>query len=109
MPKQCDFSILENVQQIEVNPIGWINPIVVQYGVGNHVEALSYFWRVKGTEHTFIIPIVRMNFISEGNYATHFEEVLEEFREDYKKWASEGFYTEWMQAYRGEFSKFISI
>lgn len=109
MPKEYDFSTLSNVKEIEVNPDGWVNPITIEYGVGNYGEAQSYFWRVKGTKHTFIIPILRMDFLSKGEYAKHFQEVLEGFREDYKEWASAGWYTEWMQSYRREFSRFISV
>jgi len=109
MPNYYDFSKLGNVKEQVTNPDGWVNPTIVEYGIGNHRDSLSYFWRVKGTHHTFIIPILRMDYLSEGNYVSHFEEVLKCFREDYKRWANEGWPTEWMCSYRDEFSRFISV
>jgi len=109
MPNYYDFSKLENVKETLVYPDGWINPIIVEYGTGYHSESLSYFWRVKGTKHTFIIPILRIDYISGGDYASHFKETLEVFRDDYKGWASEGWYSQWMKEYFNEFNKFIII
>jgi len=109
MPNFFDFDKLKDVKEVEVNPDGWVSPLVVEYGTAMHKENLSYFWRVKGTKHTFIIPILRMDYISEGDYAKHFQEALVGFRTDYKGWASAGFYTDWMQEYRNEFSRFISL
>ena len=109
MPYNHDFSGLENVRQVEISPSGWISPIQIEYGVGFHGAIPSYFWRVKGTTHTFIIAISRMNFLSSGNYNEHFKEVLEKFRGDYKEWAGEGFNTEWGVEYKKQFSRFISL
>jgi hypothetical protein len=109
MPNFYDFSKLENVREVIVNPEGWINPLKIEYGTGEHGEILCYFWRIKGTKHTFVIPVIRMDYLTEGSYAQHFEEALEGFREDYKGWSDEGWYAPWMQEYRGEYSKFITI
>jgi len=109
MPNNYDFNRLNNVKEITVNPEGWVNPIVIEYGTGIHGETLSCHWRVKGTKHTFIIPIVRMDYITEGNYEIHFEEALEGFRADYKGWAEEKWYADWMQAYREDFSGFVTL
>jgi len=111
MPNNYDFSNLNDVKEILIHPQGWVNPLIVEYGQGYpaHSETQSYHWRVKGTKHTFVIPVVRMNFITEGKYETHFEEALEGFREDYKGWAEEGWYADWMQAYREDFSRFIAL
>jgi hypothetical protein len=109
MPNIYDFSKLEDVKEIVVNPEGWIKPLTVEYGFGYHKEAMSYHWRVKGTQHTFVIPVGRLDYLTEGDYAKHFEEALEGFREDYKGWAEGGFESPWMQAYRTDFSKYISI
>lgn len=109
MPNNYDFSNLNDVKEIVVSPKGWVNPLIVEYGVGNHAEVLSYFWRVKGTQHTFIIPIIRIDYLTEGNYAQHFEEALEGFREDYKGWSEEKWYAPWMQEYKKEFSRFINF
>jgi len=109
MPNNYDFNNLDNVKETTVHPEGWVNPIVVEYGSAYHAETLSCHWRVKGTKHTFVIPIVRMDFITEGKYETHFEEALEGFREDYKGWGEKGWNAEWMRGYRDDFSRFIAL
>lgn len=109
MPNNYDFSKLTNVKEVVINPNGWINPLIVEYGIGYHVETISYFWRVKNTKHTFVIPTIRMDYLTEGKYAKHFEESLEGFREDYKEWKNKKWHLEWMQAYKEDFSKFITV
>jgi hypothetical protein len=112
MPRNFDFSKLDDIKTIEVNPQGWISPLYVQYGMSAAIELqgiLTYCWRVKGTEHTFTIPVIRMDFLSSGDYKKHFENVLEIFREDYIDWKTEGFITEWSREYRDQYSKFIVI
>jgi len=109
MPNFYDFSKLDNVSEVTVNPDGWVNPLKIEYGTGYNGEILSYFWRIKGTKHTFVIPVIRMDYLTEGDYAQHFEEALEGFREDYRGWNEEGWYAPWMREYRGEYSKFIAI
>jgi hypothetical protein len=107
MPFNYDFSKLESIKEIKVSPSGWVNPIIIEYGIGIWSDLQSFYWRVKGTTHTFTIPVVRMNYISKGNYELHFQEVLEAFREDYIGWSEENFYCEWMQQYRDNYSKYI--
>lgn len=109
MPNNYDFSKLENVKEIIVNPEGWINPLTIEYGTGFYQENISYYWRVKGTKHTFVIPVMRLDYLTEGEYAKHFEEALQGFREDYKEWAEGGWQAFWMRAYRDDFSRYISI
>ena len=111
MPHNFDFKELENVKTIEVNPEGWISPLYVEYGIGedHNFGVFSYYWRVKGTGHTFVIPVVRMDFLSGGDYKKHFEYVLEGFREDYISWKEEGFATKWSREYRDQYSGFIII
>jgi len=107
MPNNFDFSKLEDVKTIEVNPTGWITPLFVEYGIYDTKFALIYCWRVKGTQHTFMILVSRMDFLSSGNYKGFFENALEIFREDYIDWKNDGFVTEWSKEYREQFSKFI--
>jgi len=109
MPNNYDFSTLENVKVIEVKPEGWISPLFVEYGSGFQGGISSYFWRVRGTQHTFVIPIVRMDYLSQGEYEKHLETALTAFREDYIGWAEEQWYAEWMQEYKEDFSSFISL
>ena len=107
MPHQVDFSKITNIKTLEVNPKGWINPLFVEYGLGLHYNTPSYFWKIKGTNHTFVIPISRLEFLSSGEYKSHFEEVLEGFREDYVEWKKENFNIDWMKEYEKEYSKII--
>ena len=109
MPYNHDFSNIRDLHNLEIHPEGWINPIWIEYGMGLHGNVPSYFWRVKGTKHTFVIPVLRMNFLSSGEYEKHFEDTLKTFREDYIEWEKEGWITEWSQEYRDQFSRFISI
>jgi hypothetical protein len=110
MPNNCDFSNISDVKIIELNSVeGWISPIYVEYGKSFYGGNLSYFWRVKGTKHTFIIPVVRMDFLSQGKYETHFKTVLQNFAQDYLSWSKENFSQDWMQDYRKQFSTYISI
>jgi len=109
MPNNYDFSKLENVQSSRVEPEGWITPLYVEYGTGLHGGVPSYFWKVKGTSHTFVIPILRMDFLSKGDYEAHFKETLEGFRKDYVGWNGEEWYAEWMQDYREQYRDFISL
>jgi len=109
MPNNYDFSGIKDLKIVEVHPEGWISPLFVEYGSYLHGGVPSYFWRVRGTQHTFVIPILRMDFLSKGEYAKHFEEALSAFREDYIGWSKEGFYSEWMSEYREQYKSFISL
>lgn len=112
MPNNVDFSDVKELKTIEVNPPGWISPLYIEYGIKEDHKVfnkLSYFWKVKGTQHTFVIPVVRLDYLSSGNYKQHFENVLETFREDFLKWKSEGFTSQWSREYREQFERFIVI
>ena len=113
MPHNFDFSGIENFKSMEINPQGWISPLHVEYGVANDIQNFSgipsYFWRVKGTLHTFVIPVLRMDFLSGGDYKKHFENALIAFREDYLTWQKEGFATDWSREYECQFKNFIII
>jgi len=109
MPYNYDFSVLENIKTVEVFPAGWISNLSIEYGAGERGWVPHIFWRVKGTEHTFVIPTASMEFLSSGNYQKHFNETLETFRENYIEWYSSGFEIDWQQEYRDQFSRFISI
>jgi|AntAceMinimDraft_6_1070360.scaffolds.fasta_scaffold46428_2 hypothetical protein len=109
MPHKADFSVITNIKEMRINPEGWIDPITVEYGLGMKYNIPSYFWRVKGTEHTFTIPISRFEFLSSGNYGEHFEMVLKKFREDYLEWKNSGFEVEWQREYRDQYNRYILI
>lgn len=112
MPHNFDFEKVKDVKIVKIDPKGWISPLYVEYGVydGPEIQGIpSYHWRVKGTKHTFVISVSRMDFLSAGDYKKHFEYVLENFREDYISWKEENFLTEWSKEYERQFSRFVVI
>ena len=106
MPNNYNFSKLYNIKTIEINPNGWVNPIIIEYGV-DFIVSSDYFWRVKGSEHTFVIPVARLNYISSGEYANHFEKILEKFAEEYREWKKGGFELGWQREYEKQYRNFI--
>ena len=109
MPHNIDFTTITNIKILETNPEGWINPLIIEYGLGLHYNNPAYHWRVKGTTHTFVIPIARLEFLSSGDYAQHFSEALKNFRIDYLDWKINNFSEKWMEEYRDEYRKFILV
>jgi len=107
MPNYYDFSTLNEIKELEIYPHEWINPLIIEYGINLNISGNTYFWRVKGTGHTFSILTQRMNYLSSGDYGQHFIEVLQTFREDYLEWKKQNFECKWMQEYRDEYSRFI--
>lgn len=113
MPNNFNFSNIKDVKTIEVSPTGWITPLYVEYGIFEDIAFYGgspcYFWRVKNTEHTFVISTTRMDFLSSGDIKNHFRDVLEKFKEDYLTWKEEGFITQWSREYEHQYSRFIII
>lgn len=107
MPHYVDFSKFKDIKTLEVHPDGWVTPLYIEYDISMRGDTSFYFWRVKGTSHTFIIPVIRMSFLSSGDFKSHFEEALENFRKDYLQWKEENFATDWMKEYKQEYEKFI--
>jgi hypothetical protein len=111
MPNNYDFSTfgkdLKTLQLYDVE--GWTSPLYVEYAIDLYGGVPSYYWRVKGTKHTFVIPVLRMDFLSKGDYEAHFKEALSGFRKDYQEWAESGFVHEWMHEYREQYKDFISL
>lgn len=107
MPNHYNFSSLSDIKEIRVNPSNWVNPLIVEYAIGNNISGLSYFWRVKGTKHTFTISMQQMNYLSEGNRGQHFAKALESFRDDYISWKEYEEQPEWVREYQDEYKRFI--
>lgn len=107
MPHYVDFSKMKDVKSIIVEPEGWINPLNIKYAITLRGDTPCYFWSIKGTSHTFVIPVVRMSFLTSGDFKKHFEEVLEKFRIDYLNWKKQDFYSDWMKEYKDQYEKFI--
>ena len=113
MPHIYDFkNCIGEIKETKINPKGWINPIIIEYGVAQHNPhdpMLSIVWRIKGTTHTFSIYENRLNVISHSNYEAHFTEALEKFREDYLSWFEEYEYknVSWKDQYKEQYGKYI--
>lgn len=107
MPNIFDFSKIDHIKTVQVSPRGWVNPLTVEYGI-TVLDVETCVWRIKGTQHTFSIPAKRLNFLSSGDYAQHFERVLETFKEeDYQQWKDLRFILPWMREYEKEYSDYI--
>lgn len=110
MPHYFDFSVFDNLNEIEIhNLAGWINPITIEYAYGDHAVKSTLFWRVKGTAHTFTIPVRQFNKMSEGNPEEHFREALLVFHKDLKDWYMEGLPEKWMREYIYMFKNYITF
>lgn len=109
MPNKYNFNLLKNTKKMEVSPEGWVYPLFVEYGAEIYSGIPSYFWRVIGTDHVFIIPILRMDFLSKGDYKKHFEDILVEFRNDYIGWAEACWPSDWMKEYKDMYKLYISL
>ena len=111
MPNNVDFSKIKNKKFLTIYELeGWKNPLIIEYGIDLFDGLPSFYWKIKDTKHTFIIPVKQMEFLSKGNYEKHFKEVLQKFREDYIEWGEEyDFEADWMQEYRDQYSRFINI
>lgn len=108
MPFRKDFTVLWGRGELNVAPEKW-TPLTIEYGYGHAGTIINMFWRVKGTSHTFRIPITQLNEISKGDYESHIEEFLEIFMQDYLEWATQGFPEEWMREYHQEYKNCIIL
>ena len=113
MPFIFDFDTsLSDIQQIDVCPKGWKNPITVEYVIAQahkYDTTLSVVWRIEGTTHCFSIGEQRINVLSNGDYKKHFTEVLENFRKDYLSWFKDEEYenAEWKYEYKRQYGSLI--
>jgi hypothetical protein len=103
---------LTSIKTVNINPKGWKNPITIEYCSAQariYDTMISICWRIKGTTHTFTIYENQLNKLSHGDYAQHFTEILELFREDYKSWFEDEKYQgcEWRDEYRLQYGNLI--
>lgn len=103
---------LNEVNEVTISPKGWIENIVIEYCVAqahNYDTLPSLCWRIKGTTHTFTIYEHVLKEPSKDNYAKHFKETLEIFREDYISWFEKEEYKdcEWKWEYKREYGHLI--
>ncbi len=114
MPFLFDFdNCVGDIQEVTISPKGWVPNLVIEYGPAqaNRYDTFgSVVWRIKGTTHTFTIYEKELNErIKGGNYAKHFKETLEGFREDYLSWWKSSEYEgcDWREDYRKQYGKLI--
>lgn len=113
MPNIFDFSnCLGEIYSIKVYPVGWVNPVTVEYATAKahkYDTQLSVVWRVKGTTHTFTIYEQKLNILSKGDYKKHFEEALTNFRLDYLRWFKEDEFRDagWKYEYQEQYGQLI--
>lgn len=108
MPNFKDFGDLWGKSELSVTPHKW-KPIKIEYGYSYVGTLINMFWRVKGTRHTFRIPVNQLNEHSQGNYEKHIEEFLEIFRNEYLSWVAQGLSEEWMREYHNEYKNCIEL
>lgn len=104
---------LNKIKEIKICPRGWKENIIIEYceaQAHKYDTMISICWRVKGTTHTFTIYENKLNQISNGDYAKHFTEILENFRKEYISWFKEEKYKncEWKWEYKKQYGKFIN-
>ncbi len=108
MPYHADFNSFYGRSEFDIKPTGW-EKLTIEFGYSYLGEILQYFWRVKGTQHTFRIPVQTINELSRGDYPGHVKQILENFRDEYLSWAAQGFYEDWMVEYHKEYRNFIHL
>lgn len=107
MPKIYDFSYLEEQETVKLDIKGW-NPIVIDFATTNNAtQEQEVYWKIQGTNHTFKAFLSWLNGNYQDNYEKYFEEILTDFRINYKSWEEEGFTQQWMGEYRDQFSTII--
>jgi hypothetical protein len=109
MPHHCDFSEFDKIYEIEIDVIGWVSPLNIEYSYVMDFEDTKLYWRVKGTTHTFTIPVTELNKISKGNITQHLQQALTVFRDDVVKWTVEGLKEKWMREYSYMYRNFIKF
>ena len=108
MPFHQNFDELYGRGEIKVRPNGW-EDLIIEYGYGDISNNQNFYWRIKGSKHTFRILLQLLNEHTKGKYEQHVEYVLENFREEYLSWAAQGFPEEWMVEYHKEYRNFIQF
>lgn len=67
MPFYFDMNNTDiGIKEVKVNPEGWVNPVTVEYTIGQahrYDTTVSVIWRVKGTEHCFTIGEQKLNVL----------------------------------------------
>ena len=109
MPHSRDFSTLTGLGSLEVEVPGWKGKLTIEYGY-EEISRVSYLnWRVSGTTHTFKVSYYSIMAETGGNYETHFQWFLENFRKEYLEWIYAGLTEPWMQEYYEQYKHIIEF
>ncbi len=108
MPYHKDFNELEIRGEFQLEPDGWV-PITVEYGYGTIISAQYIFWRVKGTQHTFKLPVSEFNYKSNGDPEDYIRRFLEKFREEMLGWTFQGIKADWVKEYTIEYNNYVKL
>lgn len=109
MPHYVDFSDYIDVQEFELDVIGWSNPLTIEYVYVDELIETKLYWRVKGTAHTFTIGLNEFQRLSKGDTISHFQQTLTIFRDDIVSWAAAGAKEKWMREYIYMFKNHINF
>jgi len=108
MPFIKDFSTLTGKGSFDIDVPKW-SPITIEYGYEYMSVMLYFFWRIKGTSHTFKISYTDLMELTRGDYEKHISEFLSEFRNEYLGWAADGFQADWMRDYHQQYRNLIEL
>jgi hypothetical protein len=108
MPFHKNFDELDYTGEYHVEPDGW-EPLTIEFGYENIGNAQYLFWRVKGTRHTFKLPVSQFTYQSNGDPGKYFREFLENFREEMLGWTVQGITAEWVYEYTKEYNSYVKL
>jgi hypothetical protein len=108
MPYHKNFEELYSRGEFSLQPEGW-EPLEIEYGYENIGSAQYFFWRVKGTRHTFRKAVSVLNQETGGDYEEAIKGFLEGFREEIMGWVMQKPIADWAREYVAEYNKWIKI
>ena len=106
MPYEVDFNDLRGKGSFDLEIEKW-EPLTVEYGHNYIGSLLFFFWRIKGTTHTFRISYPELMNSTQGQYEKHVAAFLKTFRLEYLGWANQGFGAPWMREYHEQYKNYI--
>jgi hypothetical protein len=108
MPFVKDFSSLIARSEFSLDVPKW-KPLTIEYGYEYINEVLAFYWRVKGTTHTFWAFYHQVAQDANGKHDEHIKTILETFRTDYLGWLFSGLTESWMREYHEQYKNFIEL
>lgn len=108
MPYIKDFSTLIGRGEFSLEVPKW-KPLSIEYGYEYINEILQFYWRIKGTTHTFRGLYHQIIQQSHGKYDEYIKIVLQEFRTEYIQWLYSGLQQAWMREYHEQYKNLIEL